>query len=135
MRRLALIHVGTVEELKGKLRGGRGEVETKILEIRDVGTCIPVLATAMAASSDEVEQWYLNRTGYPVERRLIMVTTMNQANSAYSAYKWSTSSRTMPTAHDYIERNWDSLKTGDVICVETILGERDTPKVSERFGG
>lgn len=38
----------------------------------------------------------------------------------------------MHTAHKYIEENWDALKDGDVVCVEHILGERETPKVSER---
>lgn len=108
-------------------------METKILEIRDSATFIPVLATRMR-SIDTVENWYLCRTGYdPVGPPLVMVTPMGGGWSAYGPHKWTSGARTYPVAHKYIEENWESLKTGDVVCVETILGERDTPKISERF--
>lgn len=97
-------------------------METKILEIRDSATFIPILATAMR-SDDAIEQWYLKRTGFSAEGRPpIMLCPIMGGMATYNPYD-----RTYPVAHKYIEENWDSLKTGDVICVETILGERDTP--------
>lgn len=109
-------------------------METKILEVRDSATFIPVLATAMR-SDDAIEQWYLKRTGFSAEGRpLIMLCPMAGGMATYNPYEWNTAARTYPVAQKYIEENWDSLKTGDVVDVEWILGERDTPKVSERFG-
>lgn len=52
---------------------------------------------------------------------------------ASDPYAWGQNPRTKYVAHKYIIENWDKLSTGDVVYVETILGERDTPKVSERF--
>lgn len=108
-------------------------METKILEVRDAATFIPVLATAMK-SDNPIENWYLKRTGYPENHPLIMIAPMYGGKAEYGPYKWGESPRTLFIAHKYIEENWNSLKTGDVVDVEWILGERDTPKVSERFG-
>ena len=108
-------------------------METKILEVRDAATFIPVLATVMK-SDNPIEKWYLKRTGYSENHPLVMIAPMYGGRAEYDPYKWGENPRTLTTAHRYIEENWDSLKTGDVVCVETILGERDTPKVSERFG-
>jgi hypothetical protein len=30
----------------------------------------------------------------------------------------------MPSAHEYIQDNWDKLKSGDIIDVEILLGEK-----------
>jgi hypothetical protein len=38
----------------------------------------------------------------------------------------------MRVAHDHIMRHWSTLKDGDVVDVEYILGEAATPKTSER---
>jgi hypothetical protein len=37
-------------------------------------------------------------------------------------------------AHDYIRNNWPTLKDGDVIDVEFILGETNERKISEAHG-
>lgn len=108
-------------------------METKILEVRDAATFIPVLATAMK-SDNPIEKWYLKRTGYSRNRPLVMIVPTYGGRAEYDPYKWGESPRTLFIAHEYIEENWDSLKTGDVVCVETILGERGAPKISERFG-
>jgi hypothetical protein len=108
-------------------------METKILEVRDAATFIPVLATAMK-SDNPIEKWYLKRTGYPTDHPLIMIAPLYGGKAEYGPYKWGESPRTLFIAHKYIEENWDCLETGDVVDVEWILGERGTPKVSERFG-
>ena len=38
----------------------------------------------------------------------------------------------MHEAHQYIRREFDNLKDGDVVDVEYILGEKPTAKTSER---
>ena len=42
------------------------------------------------------------------------------------------SARTMHVAHLYIEEHWDKLENNEVICVESILGEREEAKKSEK---
>jgi hypothetical protein len=51
----------------------------------------------------------------------------------YDPYSWAGGARTMPTAHDYITKNFDTLKSGAVIDVEFITGETNTPRPSDRF--
>lgn len=107
-------------------------METKILEIRDKGTMIAALCVNMNPAND-VQRYYLRRYGYPCDGRPnIMVTHANGGQKASNdPYEWG--GRTWPYAHNYIIEHWDELKDGDVVCVETILGERQSPKISERL--
>jgi len=110
---------------------GAIEMENKILEVRDSCTFIPVLAILMKPEND-IESYYLNRSGYSPNQNLVIVIRLDDNKCANSPYDWGNMSRTMPIAHNYIEKHWNELKTGDVVCVEYILGERKTPKISER---
>lgn len=107
----------------------------KLLEVRDRGTFIPVFAFEATATvaENEAQSYLLRRSGFG-DSRLIMVGKLDggRGSVTYDPYDW-TGSRTMKIAHDYIERTWDALKDGDVVCVEHILGERETPKTSERL--
>ena len=110
-------------------------LETKILEVRDLGTFIPIIAVNMN-SDDKMQRWYLRRMGYPNDGRPNIAITRLDANGGpfwNDPYGWSREARTMPVAHEFIIEKWRDLKDGDVICVETILGERSQPKISERF--
>jgi hypothetical protein len=51
---------------------------------------------------------------------------------AYDPYDWPRDPRTKPNAHQYIADHWSTLKDGDVIDVEYLLGETLRPKPSER---
>jgi selenophosphate synthetase-related protein len=98
-------------------------MESKLLEIRDAGTFIPVLAVSIAR-----EDGYLaRRAGFG--SRCIYLVHLEGHHCAYNPYDWT--NRTMCQAHQYIERNWDVLESGDVIDVEFILGETTTRKESE----
>ena len=101
-------------------------------EIRDRATFIPVIAIRMS-SKDPTKRYYLKRLGFGEDYPLIELIRMDNNDCSYYPYKWGGNSRTMFEAHKYIEKNWDSLNDGDVIDVEYILGETETPKVSERF--
>lgn len=123
-------------------------MKTKVLELRDKGTFIPLLCVDMnptawvvadgSASQDEekyhAQRYLLRRCGYPCDGRPnIAITHLSASGDRCSndPYYWG-GGRTRPVAHDYIIKNWDTLKDGDVVDVEFILGERPTPKVSER---
>ena len=51
-------------------------------------------------------------------------------------YEWSDLGmglRTMQVAHNYIIEHYSGLSDGDVVDVEYVLGERLSPKISERL--
>lgn len=107
-------------------------MKVKIIEIRDDGTMIAAICVDMNPEND-VQRYYLRRYGYPCDGRPnIMITHANGGGKADNdPYSWG--GRTWPQAHNYIIEHWNELSDGDVVCVETILGERTTPKVSERY--
>jgi len=106
-------------------------MQTKILEIRDRATFIPVLAIEMRAETEE-ERYYLRRTGFGQDDPLVLVSRLTDAKStAWDPYSWG--DRTMHVAHKYITEHFKELKTGDVVDVEYILNEKTSPKYSERY--
>jgi hypothetical protein len=108
----------------------RNEMVTKIFEIRDEGTYIPVMATKMK-SDNELEQRYLRSTGYGTNKPLVVVTRMNGCESHYGPYEWSNITRTMKVAHAYIQEHFDELENCAVVDVEYILGETTIKKVCQ----
>jgi hypothetical protein len=105
-------------------------MNTKLFEIRDVGTFIPVIAILME-SSDPQEHYLLRRVGYGTGSVLLThLEGGHPANCDY--YEWA-DNRTIPNAHKYIEEqeHWDELISGQVIDIEFILKESTTPKLSE----
>ncbi len=123
-------------------------MKTKILEIRDEGTMIPVLCIDMNPTQWEiadgaarqnpdkylVQRWYMHeRCGFPCDGRPnIMMTHLGLDGGPATNDPIAWGGRTRPVAHAYIIENWPKLSDGDVIDVEYILGERATPKISER---
>lgn len=108
-------------------------METKVIEVRDEGTFILVLAIRMdAAPNDIVRNWAIHyRSGYPRDGSAIVVMRLSDQKATVDPYDWG--NRTMGTAHDFIYNNFDSLKDGDVVDVQVILGETEAPKISERI--
>lgn len=116
-------------------------METKAFEIRDAATFIEVLATRMlpvnSAGSEEgaAEHFLLRHSGYGYDFPLVMICRMDAdggpRQASYDPCGWG-GARTLGTAQEYIQKNWGELKSGQVIDVEYILGERPTAKVSER---
>jgi hypothetical protein len=110
---------------------------SKILEIRDKGTFIPILATKLNPD-DEAERYLLARAGYgrtpEAQSEYVLVSQIlggGTQRCTTDPYGWPGGERTYQVAHDYIRKNFDRLVSGDVVCVEFLLGERTTPKVSE----
>jgi hypothetical protein len=103
----------------------------KILEIRDSATFIPVVAFAIR-TNNESEKYLLRRVGYPDNVDVIVVFRLDTHESRVYPYDWG-GSRTMTVAHDYIVRNWEKVRAGDVVDVEYILGLSPQPKKPERL--
>lgn len=109
--------------------------DVKFLQIRDRGTNIPALAVNLNPKTLEDngngkrEVAIVRRAGF--RETIILLTKLETSESHYSAHSWPLGSRTMTQAHMFIQAQWAALKSGDVVCVETILGERETPKEFE----
>lgn len=105
-------------------------MKTKLFEIRDRGTFMPAMAT-QARSSELKEIYLLRSSGFSNSNPLIILHFLELNETHYSAYHWE--DRTRFHAHQYIQVNWERLKSGDVIDVEFILGETTEPKLSQRL--
>ena len=116
---------------------------TKLFEVRDRATFLPVIATlarsepnAAAMFADTVESlsaeaFLLRRAGYGGDPLVILTRLAADGRPANcDPYEWG--DRTMRVAHEYVQANWDQLRSGDVVDVEYVLGERPAPKASER---
>lgn len=110
----------------------------KAFEIRDAGTFIPAIGVLMLGGEDVAETYLLRRAGFGAAPPYCVILCRMECdgidrNATYDPFAWGQNPRTMHVAHRYIEQHWKELENGAVICVETILGERQTPKVSERI--
>lgn len=95
------------------------------LEIRDRATFIPALAFTLC----KADNWLAGRAGFG-DRRQVILMRLTDCEAHWDVFSWG--NRTMRTAHQYIEDNWERLDSGDVVDVEHILGESSNPKRSER---
>lgn len=101
-------------------------MDTKLIEIRDKGTYIPVLCVKPGGTvSPFTESKIWQTSGYGNLREQAEYVLM------YTIYDWD--DRTRRTAHRYIIKNWDSLESGSVVDVEFILGETTPPKTSQNI--
>lgn len=100
----------------------------KMVEIRDRGTLIPAYAIEMIPRDDK-ERYLMRHCGYRSVMCpcFLLISIQQPSYSAKCSDEWPDNSRTMRTAHKYIEENFDSIQNGDVIDVEFILGEVDKP--------
>lgn len=109
----------------------------KLVEIRDRATFIPAIAIRLTFRNER-ERYLLRRAGYASEQIVpdsamepyILLSKLDGVRAEYDPYNWG--NRTMATAHAHLIQAWDSIASGDVIDVQFILGETQTPKVSEQ---
>lgn len=125
-------------------------MEVKLIEIRDRATFIPAIAVALTVQDEAIggegenerytsERYLLERAGYSetaihfsAANPYILFTKLDGGSEAhYDPYSWR--SRTMSAAHSYLQEHWREVRSGQVIDVEHILGERPEPKQSERI--
>src|ERR1017187_3981488 len=107
----------------------KNNLDTLVLEIRDSKTFISVLAIRTDPKNNTQFYYLKDRCGY--SNTSVILMNLDTAKSENNSYKWN--DRTMQTAHEYIQVNFELLKDGDVIDIEYILHESDTKKTSERF--
>jgi hypothetical protein len=111
-----------------------------LLEVRDSMTTIPCVAM-QCRSDDSTERWMLQRAGYMQGAEacghycVLFSTLYGDRILTYEAGDWASQKlgRTMEVAHNYVREHFDELRTGDVIDVEFILGEKPTKKLPERL--
>lgn len=108
-------------------------METKLFEIRDSCTLYLVTATKMI-SEKGIEKHIIKKAGYGLSNPSILITDIETKEASTDAYSWG-GGRTMKEAHLHIKRNYDELKTGDVIDVEYLLGEKDEPLTTSYIEG
>lgn len=112
------------------------ESEVKVIEIRDRMTFIPALAIKIVTNDtcpiDAKDEAYgLRRVGFTHGIPYFFFSPLNREFIRHVPWEWN--DRTFSTAHQYVASNWDSIKSGDVVDVEYILGETNEPKRSERL--
>lgn len=110
-------------------------MKTKTVEVRDRLTFLVIIAIKPSPRNEE-ERYLWSRVGYGQsaedQSRYVLVAKLGDDKFSYDPNTWS--NRTMYTAHKYLQENWDSVQNGQVLDVEYILGETDSPKISERIG-
>jgi hypothetical protein len=110
-------------------------IETKVLEVRDRGTFIPVLAIRNQGVND-IQRYYFRRCGFPADGSSITLMCLYDQKATNDPYEWEAlgkGRRTLPVAHEYILKYFADLQDGEVVDVEVVLQEKETPKVSERL--
>ena len=108
--------------------------EAKLLEVRDDGTTIPVLALATDGTGlNEAERWLWERAGYPVGYPYVLLAQIDGGDGRITCdpHDWEIG-RTLREAHRYVQERFAELSSGDVVDVEFLLGERAAPKLPER---
>lgn len=101
-------------------------METKLFEIRDSATFIPAIGIRIEGN----DGYLARRAGFGAP--CVYLIHLAGERCAYDPYNWDGGSRTMCVAHQYIEENWATLNSGDVVDVQFILKETAQPKQSEQ---
>lgn len=109
-------------------------IETKLFEVRDDMTFIPVMAVRFQ-SSDDAERYLLLAVGFALDLPypyvfLWRLAALDKRPTIYPA-EWNC--RSMTPAHKYIADNWDELTSGQVIDARVLRGERAEPVISQRL--
>lgn len=125
-------------------------MEVKLFEVRDSMTFIPCIGIKLKARLEtdifgvttnqdlecqDKENYLLKRCAFDKGGEYILFGKLIGGQIVYDFLCWDMSvGRTMRAAHQYVEKHWDKLFSGDVIDIEYILGETKEPKKSERLG-
>jgi hypothetical protein len=113
---------------------------TKCIEIRDRATCIPALAMLMTWNG-KAQLHFFRRCGYPLwndgtgletTNPSIILMRLSDQRAHSDPYDWK--DRTHQIAHLWLLDNWERVGDGDVVDVEFILDETDSPKTPEIMG-
>jgi hypothetical protein len=112
-------------------------METKLFEVRDRITFLPVIAIKLEPGN-EPDRYLLAMVGYGLRAQkqsqyiLMGKLQTGKLKCTPSSHAGYPAVRTLPMAHHHVLKHWDELTSGDVIDVEFILGEVPAPKISQR---
>ena len=100
----------------------------KMVEIRDRATLIAAYAIKMVPTYPG-ERFLMKNAGYGFSHPCVMLVPIQAPwlSLRHSSEAHENSTRTLLTAHKYIEENFDNIQPCDVIDVEFILGEVHEP--------
>lgn len=101
-------------------------MKTKVFEVRDSATLLPVLAVKMEGHTEK-EKKIVGRGGFASYH--ILVTDLENKETNHDPFAWDNS--TMKTIHQYLIQHFDEVENTDVIDAEFIRGESQQPKSSE----
>lgn len=108
--------------------------QVKFFEVRDRMTCIPVVAIWLTGNSD-AEVNLAARAGYGrtahEQDDYVLVAPLSGGQLHFDPFAWSGPTRTMPTAHRYIQQHFPEMASGAVVDVRWILGEIPAPAASD----
>lgn len=111
--------------------------EVKLFEVRDEGTFIPVIAVRPSYDASAAEQYLWARSGYGArlddQHTYVLLAPVMSNRGALTSDVMAHGSRTLQVAHQHIKDRWDDLRSGDVVDVEYIVGQRPAPRLSERI--
>ena len=115
------------------------QLESRLIEIRDEGTCIPAIAIRMVntvhihnINAFEACEWLIHtRSGYPENGSGIVLMRLSDQKATVDPYEWG--GRTMPAAHHYVCEHFDELEDGQVLDVRVVLREAEKAVESDRF--
>lgn len=104
-------------------------MESKVFEVRDRMTFIPLIAVRM--NHREADERYLVRqAGWREE--FLFGRMSNDSIALEHVARWRHCA-TLGTACEFIAQNWEALENGAVIDSEYIRGESKQPKVKQRL--
>lgn len=103
---------------------------TKLFEIRDRGTCIPVMAMRTEPANAAERQFFARGGWNP--RTVLLARMDSRIELSHDSFHWK-GDRTLGIAHRYINQYFDELENCTVVDVEYILGEKPRAAKSEIF--
>ena len=96
----------------------------KYFEVRDHGTCMPVLAIQFDPTTEKI-RWMLGMTGYGIseieQRKYIVLIKLVDGQGRCEPYDWATD--WMREVHEAILREFDNLDNGQVVDLRVYRGE------------
>lgn len=97
-------------------------MEIKFIEIRDSGTCIPVMATLML-SHEDVGRAFMERSGFVATNPSVLLTKLSSGESHFDWEGWGGGSRTISLCHQHIALHWDEIVSGQVVDWRVLAAE------------
>lgn len=120
-------------------------MDVKLIEVRDRATFISAIAIKLSYGTPK-ERFLMRHAGYAeaqidpqvqeplgLEPYVLFGRIDGGGTLEYDPYAWG--GRTMPVVHQYLIKHWSEVRSGDVVDVEFILGERAVAKESEMVTG